>query len=191
VGCIECAGTGGVCLDVRHRLTPVSDDLLPVPILRSQSRARLVANVAVVTGGLALAGGAAYGVVPGELGHHGAKVLQVGASSDQSPEQTLADAYQPSHEGVGGGFAARGSRSDPHVVYVDGATESDGPAIVSAAFPAPNVSVLASRGNDGSCTFLRGDSRTTLVTTVRRGPCKANTPPRRGWKRFIARKPTR
>ena len=66
----------GNCVDVRHRLTPVSDDLLPREVRVVPSRARVAVHVATLVLGIALAGGAAYGVVPGELGHHGATVEQ-------------------------------------------------------------------------------------------------------------------
>ena len=68
--CVECFD---VCVDSRHRLGPVCDDLLPAFLVLPPSRARVVAQAAVVVSGLVLAGGAAYGVMPGELGHNGAQ----------------------------------------------------------------------------------------------------------------------
>ena len=69
----------GNCLDLRHRWSRPNDNLLPhaetVP-----SRGRMAAHAAVVVVGLVLAGGAAYGVAPGELGHHGAEVVGPPAS---------------------------------------------------------------------------------------------------------------
>jgi hypothetical protein len=67
-------------------------------------------------------------------------------------------------------------------MLVPGGTESDGPAIVSAAHPRPNLSVLAVRDIDGSCAFLRGDATATKVATTPPGSrCLADVPPRRGW----------
>jgi hypothetical protein len=68
------------------------------------------------------------------------------------------------------------------VVLVPGGTESDGPAIVSAAHPAADVSVFATRDVDGSCAFLRGKANVTKVATTPPGSrCLADAPPSRGW----------
>jgi hypothetical protein len=93
VACVECLRAGaqlvdpkltheqlvaiaGNCLDVRHRLAEVSDDLLPRHEGDDDAphRGRRVLHLAVIGTGLVLAGAAAYGVVPGELGHHGAEI---------------------------------------------------------------------------------------------------------------------
>jgi hypothetical protein len=192
--CDVCPGLAGGCPGVEVHVANISvvdDDLLPqaepAPEPRPR-RIRVAANIALVAGGLALAGGAAYGVVPGELGDHGAKIVNVTPPPDASPVQTLAEAYAPSHQLAGGQFAALGSTSDPQIVYVDGDTPSDGPAIISTAFPNANVSVLATRSNDGSCSYLRGDGHATYVATVNdHRPCAADNPPARGWRRYIPR----
>jgi hypothetical protein len=166
----------------------LDDDMLPIPEPEPRpNRIKVAANIALVAGGLALAGGAAYGVVPGELGDHGAKLVSVSSPPEESPVQTLADAYAPSHQLLGGASASLGSTTDPHIVYVDGATPSDGPAIISTAFPSATNSVLATRGDDGSCTYLRGDGHAVYVATVHDdSPCEADQPPARGWHRYIA-----
>ena len=192
--CDICPGRAGGCPGVEVHVaaaTPADDDLLPIAEPRAEprpTRIRVAANLALVAGGLALAGGAAYGVVPGELGDHGAKIVDVPAAPDVSPMQTLAEAFAPAHQLAGGAFATLGSTTDSHVVYVDGETPSDGPAIISTAFPSAAVSVLATRSDDGSCSYLRGDGHTVEVATVRDGsPCEADKPPATGWHRYIAR----
>jgi hypothetical protein len=172
----------GRCSDVRHRLTPVCDDLLPDFVVLPPSRARVVAQAAVVVSGVVLAGGASYGVLPGELGHNGAQVVDAPATHEKSAAEVLADAYMPAQRAVGGASASEIDGTEANVVYVDGGTQSDGPSIVSTAFPAPKVSVLATRGTDGTCTFLRGDDQGTKIATTAAGaPCSANAAPRRGW----------
>jgi hypothetical protein len=177
-------------VDIEIDVTSGDDNVLPRAPARApaRSRIRVAANVALVASGLALAGGAAYGVVPGELGDHGAKLVNAPGPAAESPTQTLSEAYAPSHQLAGGDFATLGSTTDPHIVYVDGDTPSAGPAIISAAFPTATESVLATRSNDGSCSYLRGDGHTIEVATVRAGsPCQADKPPAKGWRRYIAR----
>jgi len=79
--------------DILERLTPVCDDLLPAFVERAPSRARTAAHVAVIASGIVLAGGAAYGVVPGELGHHAVHVLDAPAPPQQ-PRAEIADSYE-------------------------------------------------------------------------------------------------
>jgi hypothetical protein len=174
---------------VNHRLVREADDLLPKRYTPARTRPR-IAHLVAVAGGLVLAGGAAYGVVPGELGQTGAQVVNVSAPPDVTPEQVLADSYLPAsahragatgtaiHTGVTGLNAA--------VVYVNGATQSDGTSIVSVAFPTPTESVLATRGNDGTCTFLRSDSiHAQITSTGTDSACKADAAPKRGWAAFF------
>jgi hypothetical protein len=196
--CDVCPGLAGGCPGVEVHVANITipgDDLFPEteperepePEPR-QGRIRVAANIALVAGGLALAGGAAYGVVPGELGDHGAKIVNVAPPADASPVQTLADAYGPAQQHASGALATLGSTTDPHIVYVDGHTPSDGPSIISTAFPTANVSVLATRSDDGSCSYLKGDGHATYVATVNDGrPCAADDPPARGWRRYIPR----
>jgi hypothetical protein len=167
-GDVELVAIAGGCVDILHRLPAVCDDLLPRfthDVKAGPTRVALRATA--VVGGLVLAGGAAYGVVPGELGHHGAVVIDTPGSHAKSAVERLAEVY--------------GGRRD-EVVLVDGGTESVGPAIVSAARPARDVSVLATRDVDGSCAFLRGRASVTKVATTPPGSrCLADAPPRRGW----------
>ena len=176
----------GNCLDPRHRLAVLDDDLVPAAAparsRKAPNRWRAGAHAAVVAGGVLLAGGAAYGMIPGELGHHGAQVVDVPAQKAKSAADVLADAYLPAQRAVDGTAANQIDGSAANVVYVDGATPSDGPLIVSVAFPAPRESVLAIRDDDGACTFLRGDaSSTKTVTTGPGSPCSANDAPAEGW----------
>jgi hypothetical protein len=196
VACLEC---GDACVDVLHRLAPVTDDLLPEFLELPPSALNIAARATVVVGGLVLAGGAAYGIVPGELGHNGARVVDVREPAVKSAAEVLADAYRPAKglasaaaagtsspgtSSAGTSVAARLDGASDEVVYVDGTVVSDGPSIVSAAFPAPDVSVLATRGADGSCTWLRGTPESTKVATVpaTAAPrCSAVAAPRTGW----------
>lgn len=168
-----------------HRLQPVSDDLLPLFVDLPPSTLQIATRATIVVGGLVLAGGAAYGIVPGELGHTGARVVDVREPHVKSAAEVLADAYRPAQRGVtGGASAAQLDGEDSNVVYVDGGTPSDGPSIVSTAFPAPNVSVLATRGDDGSCTWLRGTPSGAKFATAPATTgvaCKADAAPRHGW----------
>jgi hypothetical protein len=75
----------GNCMDPRHRLLPVCDDLLPRDVVVRPSRARVAVHAATVVLGIALAGGAAYGIAPGELGHHGATVIEQSPNGATAP----------------------------------------------------------------------------------------------------------
>ena len=165
---VELVAIAGNCVDILHRLPAVCDDLLPqFPRDATPGRAGIALRATAVAGGLVLAGGAAYGVMPGELGHHGALVIDTPGSHARSAIERLTEVY--------GG-------ADGDVVLVDGGTQSDGPAIVSSAHPGPNVSVLATRDVDGSCAFLHGNAAVTKVATTPPGSrCMADAPPRRGW----------
>ncbi len=194
-----CSQCGGACFDVNHRLGLWSDDLLPAyRRAYAPNRARIAGKVVVIAGGIALAGGAAYGVVPGELGHNGAQVVNVSEPPAVTPAQVLAQSYLPAsahHTGPGDGEPAGrqggvgaplGTGPNAKVVYVDGSTQSDGMSIVSVAFPTADESVLAIRGDDGTCTFLRGTHATTeIANTGVDHPCKADDAPARGWAPFF------
>jgi hypothetical protein len=175
----------GNCLDPRHRFLAVEDDLVPdVPtaIVKAPSRVRALAHAAIVIGGVLLAGGAAYGMIPGELGHNGAQVVDVPAPKTKSAAEVLADAYLPAQKAVDGTAVDQIDGTAANVVYVDGATPSVGPSIVSVAFPEPRVSVLAIRDIDERCTFLRGDGSTPqTITTGAGSPCSANDAPAGDW----------
>jgi hypothetical protein len=138
----------------------------------------LLTNTAIIAAGLALAGGAAYGLVPGELGHHGAQIVNVAAPRELTPASLLSHSYRPprgataGHPGIG---------PNPGVVYVDGKTPSEGPSMVSVAHPSKSMSVLATRGLDGHCTFLRVHAATAEVTSAALESCAANAAPKRGW----------
>jgi hypothetical protein len=98
----------GNCSDIRHRLNPVCDDLLPEYLRDVPSLARVAAHAAVVVSGLVLAGGAAYGVVPGELGHHGAvvvdapdtKVVYVDAGTESEGPSVASSAFPQANVSV-------------------------------------------------------------------------------------------
>jgi hypothetical protein len=78
----------GNCLDRRHRLSPVCDDLLPEHAGDvAPSRARIATHATVVLLGLLLTGGAAYDVLPGELGHHGTRFVDVPGAERGGPAQ--------------------------------------------------------------------------------------------------------
>jgi hypothetical protein len=185
--CPQCAG---VCFDSYHRLAPVCDDLLPVfPESPGISRrVRVAGNVVVIAGGIALAGGAAYGVVPGELGHNGARLVNVAPPRAQSPAQVLANSYLPATKPAKGSVGTPlGEGPNPNVVYVDGTTPSYGPSIVSVEFPNAVETVLATRGEDGHCTYMRGNGKQAETATSAVGSvCKAASPPAQGWKPFFA-----
>jgi hypothetical protein len=176
----------GNCVNPRHLFADVEDDFVPpsgaAASAKGPRRWRAAAHAAVVAGGVLLAGGAAYGMIPGELGHHGAEVVDIPAPKAKTAAEVLADAYLPAQQAVDGTAANQIDGTAANVVYVDAGSPSEGPSIVSVAFPAPRVSVLAIRDNDGACTFLRGDvSGTRTVTTGAGSPCSANDAPADGW----------
>jgi hypothetical protein len=174
---VECLLCPGICLDVSHRLGPISDDLTPSRRRRaSADRPRYTAQAVVVLGGLALAGGAAYGVVPGEMGRHGAQVVNIAAPSDAPSSQLYARAA----EGAVGGHPGGGAGA-PDVVYVNGRSPSEGPSIVSVAHPSRDVAVLAMRGLDGQCTFLRVSPDATRDARKAVAWCSADEAPAHGW----------
>jgi hypothetical protein len=143
------------------------------------TRPRSLARALVVAATIALAGGAAYGMVPGELGHHGAQLVDGPTTYARTPADILRDAYR-SLEGTDGGAELDAERLG--VVYVDGDTGSDGTSIVSVALPSRGVSVLATRGPDGGCTFLHGTARgSSIATTPPGSPCRAGAAPHDGW----------
>jgi hypothetical protein len=118
-------------------------------------------------------------MVPGELGHHGAQLVDGPTTYARTPADILRDAYR-SLEGADGGTALDAGRAG--VVYVDGDTDSDGTSIVSVALPTRDVSVLATRGLDGSCTFLHGTARgSSIATTPPGSACHASAAPHDGW----------
>jgi hypothetical protein len=143
------------------------------------SRPRSLVRALVVAATIALAGGAAYGMVPGELGHHGAQLVDGPTTYARTPADILRDAYR-SLEGTDGGTALDAEHAG--VVYVDGDTDSDGTSIVSVALPTRDVSVLATRDLDGSCTFLHGTARgSSIATTPPGSTCHASAAPHDGW----------
>jgi hypothetical protein len=205
VVCVECLRAGaqlvepkltqqqllviaGNCRDEHHTRLPAP----PAPPVASPAPQRAplyatrvgsIARALVVAAGIALAGGTAYGMVPGELGHHGAELVSGPKTYARTPADLLGDAYRSAQGSVGN--AASASNVDgavAGVVYVDGDTDSDGPSIISAAFPARGVSVFAMRGVDGSCTFLHGSARGSSIATTPPGtPCHAHVAPQDGW----------
>jgi hypothetical protein len=156
------------CVDFRHQLGPLRDDWVPVlkrPEATGPGRIRLAAHTAVIVGTVAFAGSAAVAMTPGELGRHGAELSAV-----ETRARNVGDLLNEALVGT------------DSVVYVNGATSSDGPSIVSNATPAPGVSVLATRANDESCTFLRATADATEVVTTGPGtPCAADNAPAIGW----------
>ena len=176
----------GNCRDEHHTHLPAPPppaDAAPAPAQERAplyaTRPRSSARALVVAATIALAGGAAYGMVPGELGHHGAQLVDGPTTYTRTPADILRDAYR-SLEGTGGETELDAERLG--VVYVDGDTDSDGTSIVSVALPAREVSVLATRGLDGSCTFLHGTERASSIATTPPGStCHASAAPRDGW----------
>jgi hypothetical protein len=156
------------CVDFRHELGPLRETYVPVlkrPADSAPGRIRLAAHTAVIVGTVAFAGSAAVAMTPGELGRHGAEV-----SEAVTPARAGADILDDALAGT------------DQVVYVDGATDSDGPSIVSNATPAPGLTVMATRSNDERCTFLRSAFGVTQSATSGPGtPCAANDAPTTGW----------
>jgi hypothetical protein len=204
VVCVECLRAGaqlvepkltqqqllviaGNCRDDNHTHVPeppVAGATAPVeraPLYAT--RGGSILRALLVAAGIALAGGAAYGMVPGELGHHGAQLVNGPKTYARTPADVLGDAYRSANGAVGTAASASATDgTDAGVVYVDGDTDSDGPSIVSAAFPSPGVSVLATRGVDGSCTFLHGTEHGSSIATLPpSSPCHANAAPEDGW----------
>jgi hypothetical protein len=159
----------GNCINFRHELGPLRDNY-DLPVLKrpedtGPGRVRAAAHTAVIVGTVAFAGSAAVAMTPGEFGHHGAEVVADSAPARTGPEVLAAALVNPEN-----------------FVFVDGATDADGPSIVSRATPMPGVWVLSTRSADGSCTFLRSNAGTTEVVTTGPGTsCAANNAPATGW----------
>jgi hypothetical protein len=204
VVCVECLRAGaqlaepkltqrqllviaGNCRDEHHTHLP-EPPAPAVAVARTPldaTRLGSVVRALFVAGAIALAGGTAYGMVGGELGHHGAALVDAPTTHARTPAEVLGDAYRTAQGSVGTAASANANANvgtDAGVVYVDGDTDSDGPSIVSEAFPSAGVSVLAVRGVDGSCTFLHGSKRgSSIATTPPGSACHASAAPRTGW----------